>query len=161
MNVDCCLASFLVAGGMIVAFAPRLVFRQRTVTTANDGRKSQILGVVLFGLFIAVLVFSFAPDRGIFRQLEDAKIARAKADVVALTEAVEAFHRLTGAYPDSLEVLTRPQEGEPLVEAEALMSPWGQPYQYDAGGPRNQGKQPDIWIQAPDGEVLGNWVIGK
>jgi hypothetical protein len=137
-------------GSLLVVAVPRLSLKRRAL----------FLGTVLFGLS---LIIPMVLIHGVFgpRFLEDAKVVRAKADVVALTKAVGEFHRLTGVYPDSLEALTHPREGKTLVEAEALLSPWGWPYQYDLSGPRNQGNRPDIWIQAPDGEVLGNWVTEK
>jgi hypothetical protein len=44
-----------------------------------------------------------------------------------------------------------------INSADALIDPWGRPYNYDPNGPRNNGNKPDIWAVAPDGALIGNW----
>ena len=44
---------------------------------------------------------------------------------------------------------------------DALLDHWKNPYQYDAAGPKNGGKQPDIWTVTPEGKVIGNWWIRR
>ena len=79
----------------------------------------------------------------------------------SLTKAAEAYKIAYGAYPVTLQAMVYPPGGKPYVEAEHLLDPWAKPYYYDASGPRNQGKRPDIWCETPDGEVIGNWMLKK
>jgi len=90
---------------------------------------------------------------------EDAKVAAAKAQIAVLDKALQAYHLKHEKYPESLKALT---EGDkPYVEAAALTDPWKNPYQYDAAGPKNKGKKPDVWTVTPDKETLGNWPAEK
>jgi hypothetical protein len=74
--------------------------------------------------------------------------------------------------PSSLQALIDAK----LIAAEDVMDPWGQPYQYDPAGKRNEGnpysissvpgrihkiKRPDIWTEMPDKRILGNWPDDK
>jgi hypothetical protein len=92
----------------------------------------------------------------------DGKVAVAKTQLQDLTKALDTFKVFTGEYPPSLQELTMPHEGRaPLVAASALVDPWGQVYQYDPGGPENQGKRPDVWTVRPGGDKaakIGNWT---
>jgi hypothetical protein len=47
-----------------------------------------------------------------------------------------------------------------LESRDALLDPWGQPFQYDKNGTINQGMKPDIWTtdpKDPQRTKLGNW----
>jgi hypothetical protein len=88
---------------------------------------------------------------------EVAKHDLAKSGARLLTTGAMAYHLKFDTYPDRLDQLVHPPEGGPYVGASALNDPWDQPYQYDPAGPRNRGKQPDIWTITPKGEVIGNW----
>jgi hypothetical protein len=93
------------------------------------------------------------------RTLEDAMVGRAQADLASLTRAADAFRLSKGAFPASLDDLAHPPDGsKPFVEAELLVSPWGQPYQIDPDGPRNDGRHPDIWAVTSTGDLIGNWM---
>ncbi len=69
-----------------------------------------------------------------------------------------------GSYPTTEQglqaLLTAPSERSarwrgPYVEREPI-DPWGNPYQYRFPGQHNTGKY-DLWTEAPDGTVIGNW----
>ena len=50
--------------------------------------------------------------------------------------------------------------GGPYLETpDALIDPWGQPYQYNAQGPMNNGMKPDIWAvpKTNPNNKIGNW----
>src|ERR1700722_17678842 len=55
----------------------------------------------------------------------------AKAQVEALTTAVQAYKLKNSVFPQTLEEMTTaPAEGgKPILEAAALMDPWGKQYQ--------------------------------
>jgi hypothetical protein len=58
------------------------------------------------------------------------------------------------------DLLVKDQFGGPYLEnADAIIDPWGQPYQYNPQGTNNNGTKPDIWTVAPngDGKQIGNW----
>jgi hypothetical protein len=89
----------------------------------------------------------------------DENLIKAAAQATALTTAVKAYHVKHMQYPPALEALAQrqPDGGEPLCKPEALIDPWGKPFQYDPAGPKNGGATPDIWTTRPDGMLLGNW----
>jgi general secretion pathway protein G len=81
----------------------------------------------------------------------------AKAGAKTLTIGVKSYQLRYESYPARLDQLVQPPDGGPFVLPGALLDPWGRPFQYDPAGPRNHGKQPDIWTVTPKGEVIGNW----
>jgi general secretion pathway protein G len=94
---------------------------------------------------------------------EDAKKGTAKAQTKVLTQACEAYRINHGAWPPSLAaLLQQDEEGGPyLKSADAIIDPWKQPYSYNAQGPNNSGRQPDIWANSPQGQQIGNWALSK
>ena len=93
------------------------------------------------------------------KTLEADKIKAARARIETLTLALAAYRVNHEAFPPNLETLTQPQPNgkEALLEPAALVDPWGRPYQYEANGPKNKGKQPDVWTVTPTGQTIGNW----
>jgi general secretion pathway protein G len=97
------------------------------------------------------------------RQLDQSKRSVAKTQTTTLTHAVENYYiDHSSTYPPALASLLQQDEGGGpyLKTPDALVDPWGRPYQYDPNGSRNGGRQPDIWAEAPGGEV-GNWSGSK
>jgi general secretion pathway protein G len=94
---------------------------------------------------------------------EDAKKGTAKAQTKVLTQACEAYRLNHGQWPPSLAVLLQQdEEGGPyLKSADALIDPWKQQYSYNAQGPNNSSRQPDIWATSPNGQQIGNWALSK
>jgi general secretion pathway protein G len=92
-------------------------------------------------------------------QLEQAKKKTAKIVANELTKACETYCIDHGQYPQALDqLLRRDNIGGPYLKTpEALRDPWGNPYRYNAAGPRNGGTQPDVWAETPDGPI-GNWL---
>ena len=97
--------------------------------------------------------------------LEESKINTAKIKVKVLSDAVDTYYVKFGEYPPSLDALLQPDSdtGKAILEnAEALKTPWGKSvYAYDATGPHNRNGKPDIWAQAPNGKLIGNWPDGQ
>jgi type II secretory pathway pseudopilin PulG len=92
-------------------------------------------------------------------QVDVAKIKTCKVQVKELTKAAETYKLNNGQWPPSLVALTQmdPSGNPPaLKNAEAIVTPYGQAYNYDPSGARNGGTQPDIWADTPKGPV-GNW----
>ena len=89
------------------------------------------------------------------KQLHDAKVKVALANLSQLTSAVHAYAAKNKGFPESLNALT---EGKsPLVLEKMLLDPWGNPYAYDVSGPHHEGKAPDIWTDSPRRIRIGNW----
>jgi hypothetical protein len=105
--------------------------------------------VVLIAIFAAM--FGFRYDDGVN------KTDLAKAGAKTLETAVICYRLKFGKNPAKLDDLGNPPDGSPYVDPGALNDPWGQPYQYDPAGPRNQGEKPDIWTTGSDGKLIGNW----
>jgi len=105
------------------------------------------------------------PSQADLAKKEEAKRDKARLDVKALADAVAVYHlNNDGNFPQTLQELTQPQPnagGKVIVAADALTDPWGKPYQYDPAGPKHNGEKPDVWTQAPDGTVIGNWPEKK
>ena len=59
-------------------------------------------------------------------------------------------------------MLVKDARGGPYLDnPDALIDPWGNTYQYDPVGPRNNGVRPDTWTVNPrDGTLIGNWPPG-
>jgi hypothetical protein len=89
---------------------------------------------------------------------EEARIEIAKADVKNLTKAVEAFKMRQGVFPVKLKDL---QDAGLVEPGKPLKDPWGSDYEYDPKGPKNGGKKPDIWCNAPEKKKIGNWPAEK
>lgn len=86
-----------------------------------------------------------------------AKIELANVEIGILTKAAEAYKLKNGSFPDKLQVLLDQGYVTPRPGEKKLVDPWGNEYHYDAKGPKNAGKAPDIWAIAPDKTEYGNW----
>ncbi len=94
---------------------------------------------------------------------EDAKVSAAQLQMKGdLSAACKTYKLKTGNWPQSLAVLLQKTDdglyGPFLDNQTAIIDPWGNQYQYDPAGPRNNGTQPDISTEVPGkGVVIGNW----
>jgi hypothetical protein len=87
------------------------------------------------------------------------EVAVAKTHIQAIDTALQAYRVKNDKFPEGLDKLT---EGEkPFLKRESLIDPWKKPYQYEATGPKNDGKKPDVWTVTPDKKTLGNWPEKK
>jgi hypothetical protein len=76
-------------------------------------------------------------------------------DILTLSTAVKTYKLRTGANPRRLDDVLKYINGG---TASNLNDAWGRRFDYDPDGPRNGGKQPDIWTVSPNGELIGNWM---
>jgi general secretion pathway protein G len=133
---------------------------RRTVARAASRRAFTLLEVLVVVAIIVVLagvgVVALMP------QLDNAKERVAKAKIEQLTNAVQIYKLNNDDYPPSLEALAaqQPSGAAPLVGADQVVDPWGQPYGYNPAGPNNGGLKPDIWATRPDRQI-GNWPGSK
>ena len=127
--------------------------------TAKAARSAFTLLEVLIVVAILV-VLAGVSSMYVFKYLEDAKRDRARTDVRTITEACKAYQLKHGEFPPALTSLLQPPgESMPYLEngMEAITDPWGKAYQYNVAGQNNGGLKPDIFTNAPDGTIIGNW----
>ena len=119
----------------------------------------------VFAVCVLLLATSFAlTDQPKNAEQEKASIDRAKRDLNTLTAACVAYKLRYGNYPEKLDQLVKPPNGNPpfLKPADILKDPWEKCYEYDAAGKHHKNNlKPDIWTKLPSGEVLGNWPEEK
>ncbi len=114
-------------------------------------------------LVVVAIIVALAGIGGYFLigQLGQSQKDVARAQVKgALTDACKGYFINNNTWPDSLQMLLQQDargKGPYLEDPDVLRDPWGNPYQYDRNGSRNNGRRPDIWAVAPDGTQIGNW----
>ncbi|ROM33788.1 type II secretion system protein GspG [Pseudomonas poae] len=104
-----------------------------TLHTQRGYTRWAVLGVLVV---MGLLALALGPR--LFGDVTLVEIARAKAQVSQLGEAVERFHQDTGRYlsdDEGLEALIRQPAGEakwkgPYINEDLLTDPWGIAYQY-------------------------------
>jgi hypothetical protein len=119
-----------------------------------------VLGLVIF-VACMVAMGSYFLVRSLPSTREEVALTQVKGP---LTTAVQAyFLKHNGEFPATLDkLLERDHVGGPYLEnADALLDPWGNRYQYDIKGPRNNGAKPDIWTIGPDDTIIGNWLKAR
>lgn len=131
----------------------------------------EILIVIgLVGTLMAVLIGGLMNQgEGANRQIADIFVNQTSQSPLM------AFRLNMNRYPstdEGLDALVTAPSGAsgrwagPYLEAENLIDPWGNPYQYRYGpGTKNSGR-PDIWSNGPDGQSgtsddITNWDSGS
>ena len=114
-----------------------------------------ILVLAIIGILVGLGIFAMKGVVG------DAEIGRATADIRTLETNIVRYRTMAGFVPtqaQGLEALAKKPSGNPaprswrqLMDASALMDPWGHPYQYRNPGKKNQGGY-DIYSMGPDGQ---------
>ncbi len=106
--------------------------------------------VVLAGVGVAYLL----------PKVDEAREGVAKSNLRTVTDACKQYWLSNGSnWPPSLDALAmqQPNGAPPLLPPDALLDPWQHPWIYDPSGANNQGMQPDISCNTPQGKVIGNW----
>ena len=131
---------------------------------------------IMVVVFILGLLATLVLPRVIGRQ-EEAMVAKAKADIHALSAALQLYKLDNFNYPSTdqgLEALVKKPEGEPVPKhwksggyVERLpKDPWGNPYQYLYPGEHGEF---DLWSNGADGRPggegsaadIGNWNLDQ
>jgi hypothetical protein len=91
-------------------------------------------------------------------QESEARVQRAKVDVVSLEKAALAYKLANGNFPESLQALT---QGKAYVEPGLLNDPWGRPYQFEPNTVNAKTGAPLIYSTGPDPKdkkgFIRNW----
>lgn len=128
--------------------------------------------VVIIGLLAAAIV------PGVVGRVEEARVARAKEDIQALTTALTMFHIDNFQYPTTDQglkaLVERPSDPSikhwrpgGYVQQGSLKDPWGNDYQYVYPG--THGREYDLFSYGSNGEnadeggdsttIIGNWNL--
>ena len=130
----------------------------------TNGHSARTLrrGFTLLEVLVVVAIIVMLAGIGgyyVLQRYEEAKVSKAKADCLALSEAVEQYKLNNGDYPGSIDALAQPQPngGPAFVPADKTRDPWGKPYVIDPSGSHNGGLKADVYTTSPRGQVIGNW----
>jgi general secretion pathway protein G len=122
-----------------------------------------MLVVIIIGVLAAMVVPRLAG------RTEQAKTARARADLASIGLALDLYELDVGRYPGGLEELTRREPPSdagdaaswngPYLKKGLPSDPWGRPYSYNRES--QHGQDYDLWSLGPDGQAgkddVSNW----
>jgi len=121
-------------------------------------------GFTLMEILVVVAIIVILAGLGgyyILGAADSARRSSAKLKAQEIGKAVQSYSLdHSGNFPTTLDqLLSRDQlgKGPYLKNQDALLDPWGFPYQYDISGPMNNGMEPDIFCFSPDRKKYGNW----
>lgn len=124
--------------------------RRRVVRQAFTLMEMMIV-VAIIVMLAGIAAYSYLSS------LESARENTAKLQITHLQEAVMRYNVDNGSFPDSLQVLTQPQEGRHAdLEAKDLNDPWNKPYTYEPSNLSPTGV-PRISTTSPGGKAISNW----
>ena len=111
----------------------------------------------LFEMILVLAIIALLVGLGIYHlggATGTAEIVKAKADSRTISSALTMFkvrHSRLPTQGEGLAPLVKGPDGSNLIDQEALVDPWGQPYQYR--NPSKKGKGGfDIFSGGPDGQ---------
>lgn len=121
-----------------------------------------LIEIIVVIAVVAILASLVSPM--VFRNVGDAKVTAARAQIEVLSLALDALRLDTDRYPtteEGLRVLRVPPEADavrgwrgPYLRKEVPMDPWGRPYVYRSPGEANPGSY-DLLSFGRDGEPGG------
>ncbi len=142
--------------------------------TSSLRRPRGLTGYTLVEIMLVLSIITVLLGAGIYYlvgNVDAAKITRAQGDINAITVQLRSYESSNLKFPTTEQglqaLVTRPTTPpEPrhwiqLLRPEALLDPWGNPYQYRFPGEKNA-KGFDLWSWGPDGPnaregLNGNW----
>jgi len=132
-----------------------------------------VRGFTLIELLVVIIILAILAAVVIPRVIgrtEDAKIAKATADISTIDSTLDNYKLDTGSYPSSdqgLQALMNNVENSPKWNGPYLKNgipndPWGHPYIYRYPG--EHGTDYDLFSAGPDGQPgtsddIGNWNL--
>jgi general secretion pathway protein G len=120
------------------------------------GRKHNIVhGFTLVEVLIAMaigLTLAALAIPSILRSIDNARVARAMADIDALEADIEAYDQLNDSLPNTLADIGRDQ----------MLDPWGHPYQYlNFANAKGKGKMRKDRFLVPINSTYDLYSMGK
>jgi general secretion pathway protein G len=127
-------------------------------TTKHVAARSAFTLLEILVVVAIIVVLAGVGGYYLLPRVDEARLGVAKGQLRMLTGACDNYNLNNGSFPPNLQALAQqqPTGGMPLVEADKLVDPFGQPYGYDPSGSRNLGNHADIWINYK-GQQIGNW----
>jgi general secretion pathway protein G len=123
-----------------------------------------IIVLSIIALLMGLVILNLSPITGVAQE------RKARADILALREALSAYQLQTGSLPTTdqgLKALWSKPTIEPVpdnwrkVMDEEVVDPWGHPYQYQVPGKHNPDSY-DVFSLGQSGQLgaddnIGNW----
>ena len=137
-------------------------------------RSRRAKGFTLMEMLLVLGIIALLVGMGTFMMVDvlgDAEEGKAKADIQTLRANLIRYKTKGGLYPTTEQgldsLVTKPSDGpqprsyKSLMQKEALLDPWGNPYQYRRPGKQNP-EEFDIFSMGKDGQEgteddIGNW----
>lgn len=132
-------------------------------------------GFTLIELLVVIIILAILAAVVIPRVIgrtEDARIAKAAADIATIDGQLDAYKLDTQDYPSTevglqalmSNVANHPKWNGPYLKSGLPNDPWGNPYMYVYPG--THGTEYDLFSAGPDGQPgtqddIGNWVGGQ
>ncbi len=130
-------------------------------------------GYTLVEIMLVLSIIVVLMSAGIYYlmgNLDVAKNTRVRSDIEALSTQLKVYQMQNLDFPTTAQGLQalvnvptappKPRNWVQLLKSEALLDPWGSPYQYLKPGKHNPASF-DLWSLGPnktnDDKVLGNW----
>lgn len=133
-------------------------------TKAGNATLWIVLALVALFVVGGVSVIGVAVCAGLainsWQEAEAKETAECLDRIATVDAAANAYNIKYGHWPATLDDLLEPgPDGAPalLNDAELLNDPWGDEFEYDIAGSRNNGARPDIWSDSHD--EIGNWQL--
>lgn len=152
----------ILASGCYLGVRERMFMdMQRPLTPSR--RAFTLIEVLVVIVVIAVLATFVAPS--LFRNVSDARVATAKAQIESFGTALDAYRLDSGRYPTTTQglaalwqkpVIDPPSTWtEPYLRKPVPNDPWGRPYLYAAPGTVNRASY-DLLTYGADGQPGGD-----
>jgi general secretion pathway protein G len=130
--------------------------------TRNRARRAAFTLMEMMVVVAIIVALAGASIYYMAGQIDEGYKARVQANVKQLSDVMTQYKaQHQGSWPTSLQdlLVKDPNTGiGPYIKnQEDLMDPWGNQYQFDPNGGRNQGIQPDVWTSHPTFGMFGNW----
>lgn len=141
----------------------------RYMGVLHDDKGFTLLELLVVLVIIGLLVGVIAPN--FFKNVNHSEITTAKAQIDALSKALDQYRLDNRSYPGSQQglaaLISRPGDASgwngPYLRKAVPVDPWGQPYQYKSPGQHNLDY--DLFSFGPDKALggegdnadIGNW----